>query len=190
MKKATCKLASLSPLSFSKHVEVEKLPKELAKDYEERTWRERIHYDADGQVFIPTTMFKNCISGAAKYLSMQIPGKGKSTYTKHFEAGIMCPDFEAHIGIHKDEVESERLFVPSDGTRDGTTRVLKCFPIIKEWKTTVDFYIIDSTITKEVFQQHLNEAGNLIGIGRFRPRNNGYYGRFRVVDIKWSEENA
>lgn len=25
------------------------------------------------------------------------------------------------------------------------------------------------------------------GIGRFRPRNNGYYGRFEVSDIQWSE---
>jgi len=185
MKFATCKIKSISPLSFSKHVDADKLPKELAKDYEKRTWREKIHSDNKGEVFIPGSMFKNCISGAAKYLSMQIPGKGKSTYTKHFEAGIMCYE-PAYIGMQKNDIAEEWLFVPSDGKRGGTTRVLKCFPLIHSWEAEVKFVIIDSTITEEVFEQHLIEAGNLIGIGRYRPRNNGYYGRFSVEKIIWS----
>jgi hypothetical protein len=36
--------------------------------------------------------FKNCLAEIAKYLSLQIPGKGKTTYTKHFEAGVMVLD--------------------------------------------------------------------------------------------------
>lgn len=185
MEVATCKLKSISPLSFSKHVEVEKLPKELAKDYEKRTWREKIHADHNNQVFIPGAMFKNCISGAAKYLSLQIPGKGKSTYTKHFEAGIMCYE-PAYIGLKKDDVNEEWLFVPSDGKRGGTTRVLKCFPLVNEWEAEVKFIITDPTITRDVFEQHLQEAGHLIGIGRYRPRNNGYYGRFIIENVSWS----
>ena len=66
MKTAICKIKSISPLSFSKHVSVEKLPKELAKDYEARTWKERTHYDEKGEVFIPGSMFKNSLSEAAK----------------------------------------------------------------------------------------------------------------------------
>ena len=31
----------------------------------------------------------------------------------------------------------------------------------------------------------LREAGKFIGIGRFRPRNNGYYGRFDVESVDW-----
>jgi hypothetical protein len=190
MKTATCKIVGISPLSFSKHVEVDKLPKELPKDYEKRTWREKLHYNNNGNVFIPGSMFKNCIAGAAKYLSMQIPGKGKSTYTKHFEAGVMCYE-PAYIGLNKEDVQEEWLFVPSDGKRGGTTRVLKCFPKVPDgWETEIKFMIIDSTITEEVFTQHLEEAGRLIGIGRYRPRNNGFYGMFKVVNIQWSEDNA
>lgn len=186
MKTAICKIKSISPLSFSKHVSVEKLPKELAKDYEARTWKERTHYDEKGGVFIPGSMFKNALSEAAKYLSMQIPGKGKSTYTKHFAAGLMCYE-PVNLGIKIDDVLPEWLFVPSDGRRGGTTRVEKCFPLIRQWKGTVTFLIIDSTITEDIFEAHLREAGSLIGIGRYRPRNNGYYGRFIVEDIQWSE---
>ena len=49
------------------------------------------------------------------------------------------------------------------------------------------FYILDDTITEDVFKEHLEEAGKFIGIGRFRPRNNGFYGRFAVDKIEWSE---
>ena len=34
-----------------------------------------------------------------------------------------------------------------------------------------------------VFEHVLNQMGNIIGVGRFRPRNNGYYGRFVVESI-------
>lgn len=41
-------------------------------------------------------------------------------------------------------------------------------------------------VTQQIFEQHLRDAGNFIGVGRFRPRNNGYYGRFKVVGLKWA----
>ena len=88
----------------------------------------------------------------------------------------------------KDTVSGEWLFVPSDGMRGGGKRVSKCFPLIPRWNGTVKFVIFDNKITKEVFSRVLHEAGMLIGIGRFRPCNCGYYGRFSVEDIKWEEK--
>lgn len=186
MKMAVCKLKSVSPFSQGKHYEVEKLPKEAAQDYEARTWRERMHYNESGEVFIPPMAFKNCLSEAAKYLGIQIPGKGKSTYTKHFEAGVMVID-ALMLGIKKDDVKGEWLFVPSDGIRGSGKRVNKCFPLIPSWAGEVTFYIVDETITQEVFTNHLKQAGSFIGIGRFRPRNNGIYGRFQVESVTWGE---
>jgi len=61
----------------------------------------------------------------------------------------------------------------------------KCFPLIPSWSGTVEFHILDQTITKEPFEETLREAGNFIGIGRFRPKNNGFYGRFRLVTLQW-----
>src|SRR5262245_66011200 len=83
---ATAELEGISPYSQSKHHITPKKERELPKDYEERTWRERLHVNKDGYVFIPPMAFKNCIAEIAKFLGVQIPGKGKSTYTKHFEA--------------------------------------------------------------------------------------------------------
>jgi hypothetical protein len=36
-----------------------------------------------------------------------------------------------------------------------------------------------------VFLRTLEAAGRFIGIGRFRPRNNGRYGRFAVENLRW-----
>jgi len=174
---------------MSKAHDVPKLSdKEAKDDYERRTWRERLHYDRKkGEVFIPPMMLKNCLSGAAKYLSMRVPGSGKATFTKHFEAGVLVQDL-LFLGIKKDDVEGETLFVPSDGKRGGGSRVMKTFPIIHEWSGEAVFYILDETITKEVFLYHLEEAGKFMGLGRFRPRNNGYYGRFSVKSLSWAAE--
>lgn len=129
--------------------------------------------------------FKNCLSEAAKYKSIQIPGKGKSTYTKHFEAGILVTD-PLELPITRKELQHEWLHVPSDGRRGGTKRVEKCFPLIPHWEGHVPFLLLDDIIAEEVFEEHLRDAGSFIGIGRFRPRNNGFYGRFKVESVKWN----
>lgn len=193
MRIATATLHSISPYSQSRNyeMEVERTGRatgsktETSKDYEARTWRARCHVDKDGQIVIPPMAFKNCLAEIAKYLSVQIPGKGKSTYTKHFEAGVMVLD-GLTLPVKRDDVPGEWLFVPGDGRRGGGKRVWKCFPVIHEWKGPVTFHVLDDVISEEVFAQHLRDAGNFIGVGRFRPRNNGYYGRFEVKKIAWN----
>lgn len=184
MKTATATLKSVSPYSQSKFHDTPKLDKESGGDYEVRTWRERQHVDDKGNIYIPPMAFKNCIAEAAKFLSEKIPGKGKATYTKHFEAGVLVMD-PVPLGVKKDDVPGEWFFVPSDGRRGGGSRVKRCFPVVREWTGEVVFHVLDDTITEDVFQHHLSEAGKFIGIGRFRPRNNGFYGRFTVDKIKW-----
>jgi hypothetical protein len=144
-----------------------------------------MHVTQDGHVFIPPMAFKNCLSECAKYKSIQIPGKGKATYTKHFEAGIQVVD-PLVLEILAADVKPEKLFVPADGRRGSGKRVEKFFPLIPEWRGAVTFYILDDTVTQDVFAEHIEEAGKLVGIGRFRPRNNGYYGRFSVEKIDWA----
>jgi FMN phosphatase YigB (HAD superfamily) len=188
MKTAICTLASISPYSQSKYVQEPKLNKELHGDYEKRTWRKKLHVDEKtGEVYIPPMAFANCIKEAAKYLSIKIPGEGQAKYTKHFEAGVMVVD-RLNLGIPASHVLDEVLFVPSDGKRGGSKRVLKTFPLIDRWDGVVTFHILDDKITEDIFDKVLREAGQLIGIGRFRPRNCGYYGRFIVEDLEWIDK--
>jgi hypothetical protein len=135
-------------------------------------------------VFIPPTAIKNCLAEAAKYLGIQIPGRGKSTYTKHFEAGIMCME-PISLEIKAADVPGTWLFVPADGVRGSGKRVWKCFPTIQHWAANAIIHILDETITNDVFEKHLEQAGKFIGLGFFRPRNNGYWGRFSVKRVTW-----
>lgn len=180
---ARATLQSMSPYSQSKYLGEKKTRDETHEEFEKRTWRNRMH-TKDGEVFIPPMSFKNCLSEAAKYKSIQIPGKGKSTYTKHFEAGVLCVE-PLMLGVKADDVEGEWLFVPSDGKRGGTSRVEKCFPVIRDWSGVVEYLVFDETVTEDVFRLHLEDAGKFIGVGRFRPRNNGFYGRFKVENLEW-----
>ncbi len=184
MKLAIAHLKSTTPYSQSRYYSVEKLSKELSGDYEARTWRERCHVNKDGNIVIPPMQFANSIKEAAKYASIPIPGKGKSTYTKNFEAGILVTD-PLVLSVTKENIKGEWVFVPSDGKRGGGTRVEKCFPLITEWNGEVNYYILDDIITEDVFRQALTISGSLIGIGRFRPRNLGYYGRFEIEKLQF-----
>ena len=186
MKTAIATLESLSAYQQGRFHQTEKLEKESHEDYEKRTWRERCHVTKEGNIFIPPMAFKICIETAASFLSMSIPGKGKATYTKHFRAGIIVSEGLV-LPYKKEDVRGEWVLGNSLGRRrGGGSKVLKCFPTIPEWSGDVTFYILDETITQSVFETHLKEAGNFIGIGVFRPENGGYHGRFEVKQVKWA----
>lgn len=186
MRTAVCELKSVSPYSQSRYISEKKSKDETHAAFEKRAWRQRCNSNEDGLIYIPPMAFKNALSEAAKYKSIQIPGKGKATYTKHFEAGVLVVD-PLVLPIKLDDVEHEWLHVPSDGRRGGTTRVEKCFPLIRSWSGTINFLVFDDIIEEEVFEEHLRDAGAFIGLGRFRPRNNGFYGRFSVESVNWKK---
>ena len=189
MKIAIAHLKSVSPYSQSRYHDTPKHDKERPDDYEMRTWRERLSVTEDGHVFIPPMAFKKSLETAARFLGMQIKGRGKATYTKHFKAGILVTD-ALILPVMKDDVPGEVFFVPADGKAGSGTRVKRKFPVIREWEGDVSFYVLDEIITKEVFAEHLKEAGNFIGIGRFRPENGGFYGRYGVTSLKWADATA
>lgn len=176
-----------SPLSFSRAHETPKLNKEGADAYEERTWRERAHYDDKGELYIPPMMLKFCLVSASELKSEKIAGKGHKTWTKHFRVGVHVVE-PVMLGVHKDKAEGEWVYCHADGKRTCGTRVWRCFPTIKTWKATAVFHVVDSTITEKAFEEHLFEAGNLVGLGRFAPRVGGYNGRFVLGKIKWRDD--
>lgn len=190
MRKVNFHIFGLSAMSQSRNHDLPKLDKESAVDYDKRTWRDHLHVlPKTNQVFIPQMAMKFCLAECAKFLSIQIPGKGKSTYTKHFDAGLLSlrPIMLYHQGSTKPflakDAEAERIYVNSDGVRGSGKRVWRTYPKIENWCADVGMEVLDDTITAEVFQQHLMQAGQFIGLGRFRPRNGGYYGRFSYENL-------
>lgn len=187
MKIATVTLASTAPYSPSRSYdrEIERLPRETPDAYEDRTWRNKCHTMADGRVFIPPMSFKMSLDTAAKMLGRQIPGKGKSTYTKFFLSGVLVME-PIVLPVTKEETACDRIFANADGVRGSGKRVWRNFPRVDTWGADVPFHVIADEITEDVFEDHLRQAGAFVGIGRFRPQSGGYYGRFEIKKIKWN----
>jgi hypothetical protein len=190
MKICTATLESTTPYSQSRYFteeEVPHRPKELHDDYEKRTWRHKAHVDSKGFIEIPPTAFSNAVKTAAARLSMRVPGKGQSTYTKHFISGVLV-GAPMTLPIKATDVPFDAIFCHADGKRGSGRRVMRYFPRIDEWKGDVTFHIFDDIITPEVFAHVLAQSGLLVGIGRFRPENGGFYGRYAVGNVRWSDQ--
>jgi hypothetical protein len=187
MKIATCTLESVSPYQPSRSYshEVEKLPRERPDEYEERTWRHKCHTMPDGKIFIPPMAFKMGLDKAAKTLGRQVPGKGKATYTKFFLSGVLVME-PIVLPYTVDDVKMDRIFANADGVRGSGKRVWRNFPRVDQWKADVPFHVLADEITNDVFEEHVRQAGAFVGVGRFRPENGGFYGRFEVKRIRWS----
>ncbi len=199
MPTAIVKLKGISPMQQGKHYDKDSVPikgkVESHADYEKRTWRNRCHQNAAGNITAPPMAFKKALEGAAKYGGMKIQGSGQKTWTKKFEAGVMVVDepeiFYKGKPIKADEVGSMWLFVPSDGKSGGGSRVNKCFPTIpQDWECEVTYHILDDQITKDIFVIHIDLAGKFVGLGVFRPEHGGYFGRYVVTDIKWATDDG
>jgi hypothetical protein len=188
MKTVSANIIGSSPYSQSAPIQSVRSTGESHDAFELRTWKERLHVDEKGIVFIPPMAIKNMLSDVAKFLSESVPGKGKATFTKHFDAGVMVIQ-PCSLGIHIDDVKSERLFVPSDGMKGGSSRVWKTFPLIMKWETSCEIIILDPVLIDNTakVKEYLVHAGKFIGLGRFRPRNGGFYGRFEISNFKVAE---
>jgi hypothetical protein len=190
MKIAVCRLESASPYSQSKHYDVLTVPKKEKEDanaYEQRTWRNRAHFDKKGMTYIPGMSFKKSLEAAAKRRGDKIPGKRNATWTKHFLSGIMVLD-DMPLGVHVDKVDALPLFVPSDGVSGSGKRVNKIFPIWQEWSGVVTFHILDDEITESAFKAALEDSGKFVGLGFWRAERGGMYGRFSVKSVDWKDE--
>jgi hypothetical protein len=139
-----------------------------------------------------TDVHKQSLDAAVKRTGKQIPGKGKATYTKHFLGGVMVFDpvfIEDERGqpYTRENITQWSGMMSSTGEKGkaGGKVVLRHFPDAPTWNATVTFHVMDETVTKDVFTEMLEEAGKFIGLGRFRPQNGGFYGRFAVESVDW-----
>lgn len=178
---AICKLKSLSPYSQSRFHDTPFLEGESHDDHEQRTWRERLHTE-NGHVVIPPMAFKQALDNAATFLRLK--KKGTTPWTKTIHSGVMIVEGVV-LAAKAADVPGERLLMSSTGQRGGGKRVPRIYPRIDSWTGEVTFEILNPEITEDVFRKHLEAAGKYVGIGRFRPENRGYYGRFEVDEIDW-----
>lgn len=190
MRKATATFTSVpgSELFFGRPITTPKESGETHDQHDERTWKEKVHQDEEGKIFLQPFCLKNALESSGKWLSMKIPGGGQKTYTKKLVSGTLVVDrmwLTDHDGkqLMIDDVVPKRLFVPSDGKRGGSKRVYRTFPSVPQWKCEGSIHVVEDLITVEVLQKHLEAVGSFIGFGSMRVENGGINGRFNVSDL-------
>jgi len=180
-------IESFGPYSQSAQHDTPFLDRENANDYDIRTWREKCTV-VDGKVVIPAMALKQAVDTAAYKLGEKVPGRRGATYRNFFTSGFICND---HVpisngrAITKDDAVMVRISANADGVRGSGKRVPRRFPLFHKWHGVAEFTIVDDVITQEVFERHVKAAGQIVGIGRFRPEKGGTNGRFRVTKFEW-----
>lgn len=187
MKICRAELRSMTPYSQSRLLVSKPNEKEEWQSFEERIWKERAHYDEQDRIVIPPMAFKMALDTAAMRLGLKIPGRRGATFTKHFLSGVLVMD-PLLTQSTRSTVQGEWINANADGKRGSGKRVPRCYPVIPKWEGEVAFHVLDDTITKDVFERVLRESGQFVGIGRFRPQNAGFYGRFSIQNIEWEAQ--
>lgn len=189
MLEVTFKIKGITPVIYGKVAESKKEKGEGSEAYDLRVAMERAYINADDIAYFPGVALKNMLTEAAKFRSETVPGKGKATYTKHFEAGIICPE-PILTDKKRSDIKIVPFFVPADGKKGGTTRVFRNFPRLpQDYTAEGKFYVIDTTLVERVekVKEYLEESGKFIGLMTFRPRRGGEYGRFQVTEFSYKE---
>lgn len=191
---ATVTINGVTPYSQSSnptlHPDYEKVLKEAkcAKNdhalRESLTWKFRARYNDAGNVIIPNMAFYGALVSGMRYTGDRIPGQGKKTWADKFRRGLYVEN-DVALPFTMDTIQGMQLFVPSDGKKGSSSKVLKIFPVMQEWGGTFSVRILDNIITQDVFAQAVNVAGSFVGLGRWRPEKEGMNGRFEMTNLKW-----
>ena len=134
-------------------------------DIESYVWR-----DTDGKLCIPGEYFRQSVIHAAKF--KQDPRSPRKSAMDLFKAGIVSLTTLAPLGVKQwDYLDTRRVTVQ----RAGINRTRPAMRV--GWSTQLQFQVLTPEyIDPALFQDVLNTAGRLVGVGDFRPT----YGRFFV----------
>jgi hypothetical protein len=139
-----------------------------------REWRGGLYLSEDGRVVIPANM----VHGLA------IAGARKSKLGKETEAGIIPaePEYPLEYDGPKDidALWADGRFVDRRGVRVGRAKVQRTRPIFRAWSLTVTYLVDSSIVEPKKVVKALEDAGQRVGLGDFRPR----FGRFTVEQCK------
>jgi len=194
MRKVTATLVGRSPYSPSRYHGTPKLNKENALDYSHRTWREHCTYEKGTDketgesiniIAIPAMAIKMGLDTAAGKLKDK--AKGRKEWTSYFVSGVAPAEQCFSLGIDLSTIDFIDIWANSDGVRGSGKRVMRRYPVIPKWSAPISLDILDDSIPEDVIERYLTEAGNLVGIGRFRPEKGGFNGRFLVEDFSCAE---
>ena len=160
------------------------------------SWQTYIYHNA-GVVGMP----QECIMAALRFAGAKIPGQGRSTLKSLSQSGLVITSSYCKLTQRGREVRiadivkirdqpfaSQKKSVEALGfgllvkrAAVGTSKHVRVRPIFDEWTVSGELDTLDPAINESVLNQMFEIAGNLAGLGDWRPsapKKPGPYGMF------------
>jgi hypothetical protein len=141
-----------------------------------------LYLSSDGQtVIVPQPNLFSCIMAAGKFHKA---GKSKITTLKTslIPACVFFSASEFPLDHDGWQVDTRAVRIPATGGRIQRHR-----PLFERWRLAFDVQLDTAEMSERLFRQIVDDAGNKIGLGDFRPETKGPFGRFKV--IRWDARN-
>lgn len=133
--------------------------------------------DEKGNFYMPSDHLRMALINAGGFVKSKVGNARKSM--KNIVAAMFTVTPE-QITLPKFDTVDIRSAV----NKNVKARIIVKRPKWKEgWKVTFNLLVDDDTITIETIKDLFSYAGRYVGIGSYRPTNNGSFGRFEIENI-------
>jgi hypothetical protein len=133
--------------------------------------------NTEGLCYIPADHLRNSLINAGTYMKSKVGGRSKSM--KVIVAATFVPTPEQILITDYDVIDKR-----STVNRNVKARVITIRPKWTNWEAEFTLNVYEPSITAETVTQLINYAGSYVGIGSYRPTNNGMFGRFELENIE------
>ncbi len=130
-----------------------------------------------GNCFIPSDQLRGAFINAGSAVKAKVGGRSKSMKQVVAAMFMVSPE---QIELPDFDLVDKRSAV----NRNIKARVISIRPKWTTWEVEFTLNVMNDTITTETIKQIIEYAGDYVGIGSFRPTNNGMFGRFELIDFK------
>lgn len=132
--------------------------------------------NGNAKCFIPSDHLRGSFITAGSAVKAKVGGRSKSMKQVVAAMFMVTPD---HIELPDFDTIDKRSAV----NRNVKARVIVIRPKWSTWSVEFELNVMSDTITKETVKEIIEYAGNFVGIGSFRPTNNGMFGRFEIKEF-------
>lgn len=135
------------------------------------------HRNKEGKCFIPADQLRGSFINAGTYVKSKVGVRSKSMKQTVASMFMVTPDeiiLPEYDTIDKRSAVNQRV----------KARVIKIRPKWMNWEVEFTLNVMENSLTKETIQSIIEYAGSYVGIGSFRPTNNGMFGKFEVISIE------
>lgn len=134
------------------------------------------YVDANDQFYIPAEHFRAALINGGTFVKAKVGTRSKSMKSI-VAAMFMITPLQIKIPPF------DTIDIRSAVNKNVKARVMVKRPQWTDWEVEFTLSTGQHTFTIQELKELITTTGNYVGIGSYRPLNNGYFGRFELVSL-------